>query len=239
VTLLSVTQAVCRQLGLPQPNAAFSATDDMVEQIVILAQEAGDDLMRDHDWSVLTVVKDFTGSGVQVQGDPPTVSIAFDRFAQNTGIWDTGQRRMLSGPKTPAEWQGLTIDNLGNPHGYWTMLGGVINILPAPAITDTFRYTYITKNWIRVALGSQISDIAEWNNDTNTSLLPERLIKLSTIWRWKQVKGLSYEEDMATFEREKIRHIARDRGPRSISTSAWIRDEDGLLDTWWPGGPIG
>lgn len=233
MTLLSVTQSVCKQLSLAQPNASFSATDDMVEQIVILAQEAGDDLMRDHDWSILTVVKDFTGSGVQAQTEPPTVSIAFDRFAQNSYLWDTTRKWQLSGPKTPTEWQRITINDAGTLQGWWTMLGGVINILPVPAITDTFRYTYITKNWIRVASGSQISDVAEWSNDTNTSLLPERLIKLSTIWRWKQAKGLSYEEDMATFEREKIRHIARDRGPRQISTTTWIRDDD-ALDNWYP-----
>jgi len=235
MSLLSVVQAVCRQLGLPQPVAAFSATDDMVEQIVILAQEAGDDLMRDHDWSVLTVVKDFTGSGVQEQTEPPSVSIAFDRFAQNTDIWDLGRKWKLVGPHTPHEWQRITIDDVGRPYGYWTMLGGLINILPVAAVTDTFRYTYITKNWIRVALGNQASDIGEWNADTNTSLMPERLIKLSTIWRWKQAKGLSYEEDMATFEREKIRHIARDRGPRMITTTEWDRERDHRLDNWYPG----
>jgi hypothetical protein len=63
--------------------------------------------------------------------------------------------------------------------------------------------------------------------------MPERLLKLSAIWRWKQAKGLSYEEDMATFEREKIRQIARDRGPRMITTTLWNRDST-ALDNWLP-----
>jgi hypothetical protein len=233
MTLLTLTQSVCRQLGLPQPNSAFSATDDMVEQIVILLQEAGDDLLRDHDWSVLTVQRDFTATGFEVQDEPPTVSVAFDRFAQNCSLWDIGNKWTLDGPKTPMEWQRITIDDVGTLHRWWTMLGGVIHILPIPDVTETFRYTYVTKNWIRIDLGDQASDISAWDNDSNTSLMPERLLKLSTIWRWKQVKGLSYEEDMATFEREKIRHIARDRGPRSISTTLWNRDTD-WSDRWLP-----
>jgi len=234
MTLITTIQSVCRQLGLPQPAGAFSETDDMVEQLVALAQEAGDDLTRDHDWSILTVVRDFTGVEDEVQtGEPPTTSVAFDRFAQNTDIWDTGNNWKLIGPHTPREWQSITIRQVGPPTKHWTLIGGVLNIYPAPTTDDTFRYTYITKNWIRLESGDQSSDVSAWTNDSNTSLLPERLIKLSTIWRWKQVKGLGYEEDMATFEREKQRYIAVDRGPRIISTTRMFRDETGL-DSFLP-----
>lgn len=234
MTLLTICQAVGKKLGLAQPSGAFSETDDMVEQWVSLAQEAGDDLARDHDWSVLTVVRTFSGVEDQVQtGEPPTAAVAFDRFAQNTAIWDVTNKRKLMGPQTPAEWQRTTIDTISGIDKRWTLIGGVLNIYPVPTTSDSYTYTYITKNWIRVSGGSQDDDVSEWTDDSNTSLLPERLIVLSTIWRYKAAKGLEYGEDMATFEREKQRYIARDRGPRIVSTTANFRGED-WFDSVWP-----
>ena len=233
MNLLQIVQSVCKQLALPQPSGAFSENDDMVEQIVILTQEAGDDLMRDHDWSTLTVVRSFTATNDQVQNEPPSASVAFDRFAQNSGVWDLNNKRKLSGPKTPLEWQRVLIDNLNGVDKAWTLIGGSLNIFPVPESTDSFTYTYITKNWIRLDGRSQVDDVSAWTDDSNTPLMPDRLIKLSTIWRWKQAKGLDYAEDMATFEREKARYIGRDRGPRIISTTHGIRD-DRFHDYFWP-----
>lgn len=231
MSLLTLIQSVSRQLGLPQPNVAFSATDDMFEQLVILAQEAGDDLARDHDWSELVIYRSFTALPQQAQtGEPPP---GYDRFAQNSGIWQVGLKRPLTGPINPHGWVRLTFDNLGTPSGYWTLVANVLNILPIPTGTETYSYVYVTRNWIRLAAGDQTSDVPAWTSDTNNSLIPERLLKLSTIWRWKQAKGLDYAEDMATFEREKGRYIARDRGPRTVAIADdWRIDRDELGSTY-------
>jgi hypothetical protein len=222
VSCLTVVQEACDQLqGITRPTSVVSSSDPGVQQMLRLLNQAGRSLARDHDWSSIVVVRNFTGLAQQAQtGEPPA---AFDRFVSGGQIFDVDRKLPLSGSIDQSRFQWLTLQIMGGIDRYWAIIDGVINITPAPTGTETYRYSYVSKNWC--AGGDKFTA------DTDTSELNEELLTLSLIWRWNRAKGLDYAEDMRNFELEKERMIARDKGPRSINTAHIF---DTLPGSFWP-----
>jgi hypothetical protein len=229
MTCLSIVQAATLAIGLPRPVAVVGSTDPQVATLLQLAQNTGRDLAAEWPWQKLTVRRTFAGLAQNAQtGEPPA---DYDRFATMQHIWDVNRRTWLVGPLSPDEWDAVMTDPVATYPSKWCMLGGVINITPAPTIADSFRYTYITKNWVRPYAGTGSTDKEAWTVDTDTALIPERLLEYALIWRWKSAKGLDYVEDQATYEREREKAQARDRGPRTV----YITNRPEVPDNFWPG----
>jgi hypothetical protein len=93
--------------------------------------------------------------------------------------------------------------------GYWIVLGGELQVMPAPSSGVVHSYYYISRNCVS---GSQ----AAFTADTDTFLLPERLLTLSIIWRWRASKRLEYAEDMRNFEIAFGEETATDKGSRIL-----------------------
>ena len=66
--------------------------------------------------------------------------------------------------------------------------------------------------------------------DSDTSLVPERVIMLGVIWRWKAAKGLEYAEDFRTWDQERSRVSGHDVGNKVLNMSA-----SGPPAGSWPG----
>ncbi len=222
MTCLTICQDACDQIqGIARPTTVASSSDPGVQQLLRLLNMAGKALARDHDWSALVTVRTFTGVAAQAQtGEPPT---AFDRFVAGGQIFDTSTKRPLAGSIDQNRFNWLTVQTLGGSDRYWALIGGVLNITPAPTTSDSFKYAYVSKNWANSA--------DEFTADADTTLLSEELLTLALIYRWKHAKGFEYAEDMVNYEREKERLIARDKGPRSALTA---RIFDSLPDGFWP-----
>ncbi len=233
MSLLTLVQNACAAISLQQPSTVIGNTNAQIITLLRMANYAGRDLASAHPWQIITKRVTFAGVAANAQtGQPPA---AYDRFTPMQRIWDDNRNTWLMGPLSPDEWDSVLVQPQIAYPGYWTMLGGVLNIAPAPAIMDSFVYSYISKNWIRPSGGASdgSQDVDAWAADTNAALIPEKLIEYDIIWRYKQSKGLDYAEDMATAEREKDKAMARDRGPRSVQTTrAWRGDPPG---SFWPG----
>ena len=127
--------------------------------------------------------------------------------------------------------QARVVDAQQSIDKYWTMIGGKINVLPVPAATDSFVYAYQSKNWVLDTDGSTTK--ALFAADTDTPRIPDELLILELVWRWKQSIGIDYGEDMATCNRMKEMMIAADRGPRMLTIATPFRN--GTPDGFWPG----
>lgn len=231
MTLLSVIQNACDQIqGISRPSEIAASTDPGIQQMLRLLNLGGKALAREHDWNQLVKVRTFTGVAAQAQtGEPPA---AFDRFVSEGQIFNTATDRPLIGSNSQNKFNHLTILDLGTIDFYWTLIAGVINITPAPTTSNSFKYAYVSKNWVRPDGNSDdTNDIAAFASDSDASLLNEELHTLDLVWRWKHAKGLEYAEDQQTFEREKQRMIARDRAPHMVSTA---KAYDNLPDNFWP-----
>lgn len=72
--------------------------------------------------------------------------------------------------------------------------------------------------------------------DDDRFALPERLLRLCAIWKWKATKGLPYGQDFEEFERARVLAQTR-RDPVVIGRARGIK---GLVSTWvnvdvdWP-----
>lgn len=231
MSLLTIVQNAAPVIGIPKPSSVIGNSSAQVMTLLGLTQLGGRILARSHTWQGITKRVTFAGIAANAQtGQPPS---GYDRFAATQRIWDGTRDTWLVGPLSTDEWDGILVQPQTAFPSYWTMLAGVINIAPAPAVTDSFTYTYVSRNWIRPDAGDGTTDKAAWTVDTDGSLIDESLLELDLIWRYKQAKGLDYAEDMSTFEREKEKAIARDRGPRSVKTSRMYRGDP--PGSYWPG----
>lgn len=225
-TILAIIQKICVQIGIPQPTSVVTNNDAGVQQLLRLVQQGGNELMKEHSWSVLRRMRSFTGTAAQEQpNDPPS---DFDRFVPNTKIWNVNDKRHLAGALSNDDWLRLTVEDTGGAIEYWTMLSGKIHIFPVPTTDDEYKYTYVSQNWIMDADGT--TPKAAFTADTDTVRLPDELMILSGVWRWKDAKGLDYAEDFATYERRKEKAIGDDRGPHVVSTASGM----GMPSNFWP-----
>jgi len=218
MTLLSIVQETCLAMALPRPTTLSGAATPLAQTMVQLSSMGGKVLARAHDWEALTITTTINPQPQQAQpGHPPA---DFDRFPPQGQIWDVNRRQWLIGPLSSAQWSALLNSvQPAAPSFYWTRQRGALQIYPSPAYSDVFRYNYVSKYWVRPDGGTGSTDTAAWINGSDTALLSEDLLVLDLLWRFKHSKGLDYAEDMATFEREKEKVMARDRGPRIVSTA--------------------
>lgn len=223
MALSTIIDDVTAQIGIARPSFVVGNTNTDAQQLLRITQLAGDTLLQDHAWGALINRNTFSATA---EFDD------FDRFYPVSNLWDVGRNRPVSGPLNQEEWTSILVRNVTGGEKYWTMYQGAIWIYPAPDATDEFTFSYVTKNWIRPE--GEAEDVARWTADSDTSLIPEQLLTLSSVWRWKQMKGLDYAEDLSTFERTRERLIARDRGPRVIGMADPFRGTD-YLDSYWPG----
>ncbi|MBY5442107.1 hypothetical protein HFO93_01115 [Rhizobium leguminosarum] len=228
MSLLTIIQNVCAEISIDPPTAVMSSADPQIAQLRILSFRAGRDLQRNHDWSALVVIRDFTATGaIPEPAEPPA---DWDRFPDNSKIWNTSRLWQLNGPVEPQTWERNTILNSNPVPQIWRMLGGKLAIYPNDA-GETLRYEYVSNAW--VALNGGPSYAATWVNDTDTARFPEELVELSTIWRWKRAKGLDYGEEMANFERAKESAIGSDRAAAPVDLSLPNRGQ--VPENYWPG----
>ncbi|AVA22470.1 hypothetical protein [Rhizobium sp. NXC24] len=214
MSLLTIIQNVCAELSLAIPGLVMGSPDPMTTQLRILCQRAGDDLARDHDWSILLIQRTFTATGAMPEPAEPPAD--WERFTDNSVIWNNSRLWQLNGPVDPWTWQRNLIINSNPVPQLWRMIGGKLAIYPNVS-GETMSYEYISKNWIAVSGGP--STAATWANDNDTALIPERLVELSLMWRWKRAKGLDYAQEMDNFERSKESEVGSDRAASAVSLS--------------------
>lgn len=227
-TLLEIVQDACADVGQPRPSLVASATEETPKRMLRLLNKAGQQLLKDHDWNALTTVQTVTPTATQVQSAHPPSD--FDRFTSETALWDIGMKRPAVGPLAMDKWLRLVVEVTSAADKYWTLIAGKVNILPVPAVTDSFVYSYQSKNWV---LSGSSAAKAAFTDDDDTPRISDELLILELIWRWKQSIGLDYGEDMASAARLKETIIAADRGNRILSLATPFRGE--LPDSYWPG----
>lgn len=228
-TMLEIVQDACDDVGQPRPGIVASSTTETPQRMLRLLNKAGKQLIKDYAWNALTTIETFTPTATQVQASHPPSD--YDRMTPETEMWDITNRRRLVGPLAIEKWMRLVVDAQQNIDHYWTLIGGKVNILPVPAVTDSFVYAYQTKNWVYASDGTTAKEA--FTADDDVPRLPAELLTLELVWRWKASIGISYAEEMADAKRAAEMYAAADRGPRLISMSTPFRD--GLPEGFWPG----
>jgi hypothetical protein len=229
MSLLTVVQNAMTLAGLPVPSAAFSSTDDTVEQFIRLVYIEGRDLLKRYDWNQLIVVESLTCLATAPQTGYPVA--AFERMAQGTDMWNTTRKYRVIGPATSEEWRDLITWTVATYPQYWRIIAGVLNIY-APVLNDNITYEYISNKWI---LQAGVTAATTLSADTDTFRFPENLMELGLVWRWKQSKQLDYAEDMRTYQIALDDAMMSDKGGRRVYGTDRSSIYDRPHKPIWPG----
>lgn len=230
MSLLTLIQDAAKDpgVGVAAPSSVIGNTTDLnAVAFLALAQKEGEEISRRHDWQNLVVQHTQASLAAEAQTAFPS---DFDRLVYNAELWNRTSNLKYLGPTPPREWQRLKQGISGGVTGWWRLLGNQLNIYPAPTAGITLATEYVSKNFCQSSGGTGQS---AWAADTDTGKIPERLMRLGIIWRWRHSKGLDYAEDMATYERELERSAGRDRGTGLIRKGSPVGNNP--PPPFWPG----
>lgn len=202
MSLLTLIQTVYQEVGIgqTQPNAVITSTDANVLQLLALANTTGESLMKRYQWQELITYASFTTSGALNVG---TITSCFgsdyDRMVNQT-FWDTNTRLPIDGPVTIQQYQNDQAGMVAGPPYYFLFIGSQVFLGPTAIATGhVCTAYYMSQNWCESSTGTGQSS---FQNDSDVTVIPQRLFKLDLIWRWKMAKGLSYAEDLKTAEQQ-------------------------------------
>lgn len=200
---------------------AYSSTDQVALEMADLANEVASDIAASHDWRALTKIHSLVG-GSESYALPQD----YDRMALASEIDDGASWFWGYTPfDSVNDWMRFKSGTypILSPGG-WIILGG--ELLFYPAARENAQFPYISKEWARSEDGTPK---AQFTADNDTFALPERLMTLGLIWRWKAQKGMDYSEDMATYELALGQAQTRDRGAHVLRSNRSVNFRGGSL----------
>lgn len=215
MTVLSSCQSAAVRLLGQRPSAIYSSTHQFEMELGEIATEAAIGIMKARDWQALTTLKTQAGDGTTTSFALPT---DYDRMPLGTKIYSSGSRVPLIPVRDLDQWQEFQITSVVGAPGYWVILGGQLQILPAMAASETARYYYVSKY---IATGK-----AAFTADSDVFLLSERLLSLAIIWRWRALKRLEYSEDLKNYEIAFSEEAGRDKGARILTVGRARTSDD-------------
>lgn len=206
MTVLSACQEAAIELSQTEPTTLFSTTDKFAKELRVQANKSAVAIAKAYDWQALTTRATITGDGSDTSFPLPS---DYGRMVLKTNLASNSSNIDLVKATDLDQWDYFQ-NNPGilNP-GLWIVLGGEIQINPAPATGVIHSYYYISKN---IVTGGKVA----FDADTDTFVLPERLLTLSIIWRWRASKRLEYAEDLENFNIAFGEETATDKGSRVL-----------------------
>jgi hypothetical protein len=215
MTLLSIVQDAMTLCGLDSPTSVYSSTDATSRQFMAFAQVEGDELSRFHDWRALKVLGTFTGDGSSTVFDLPT---DFDRFLPGYAMWlENSPALPLEGPVTDEKMLAFKVAEYNPIRSIWRFFGDQIEFFPALSSSAVVQTEYRSSYWIIDT--TLTTRRARWAADTDLAVIPDRLIVLGIVWRWKKAKGFDYSEDFTSYQIERTRATMSDGGKAVIRMS--------------------
>lgn len=219
MSLLTIVQDVCGEIGIPIPTSVVGNNSELVQQLFRLAKREGQELSTgasvalSYDWQVLQSEATWTSTATESQGALSTLAPGFEYIINDT-VFDRTQQWQLPGPLSQQVWQWRKATTASGPYPEWRIQGGTLYMYPVPTAGHTMVFEYQSSYWCQDNAGTPK---ATWTVDTDTSRIDEELVKLGLIWRFRKAKGLDYAEDFRSYQISVTHAIARDGGKPRLS----------------------
>lgn len=212
MTCLTIVQTACGRLGLNSPTVVISSTDPQTQQMLALLNEEGQTIAETTNWQALVKQGAFTTVATEIQGSLSTIAPGL-KFIVNDTIWNLSLRFPVFGPLSPQNWAQQTAMFYQGPWNQFRIFDDQIHFVPTPPAGQSCRFEYITRNW--TASGAE-----EFQSDTDTSLLDEKVMVMGLIWRFRQAKGLDFSADLEKYTRRLADMTARETPKAVLSMNA-------------------
>lgn len=200
MTLLQIVQEFCQRQGLSVPLIVMQSQDDQLVQIVSLANEVCEDLVRRHSWTDLQYEATFTSVAGADQG--LLSDLAPNAFLKilNETIFDRTRRLPVFGPRSPQQWQVLKALPMSGPFYQYRIQQGQLKIIPDMPAGHTMAFEYASEGVVQDNSTATPTVKAFFTRDDDTFALNKSLLLLGLRWRWKEEKGLPYMESFRLYE---------------------------------------
>lgn len=212
MTVLTALQSAATRLLGRKPSVFFGATAQFEIELCDMVNEVATDIAQYQDWQALTKTHTVNGDGATGQFSLPDdySRMLINSDMQNSSNWLWGyfgftdiNNFLLSEQIGFTPWP-----------GGWIIFGDELRFSPPPMNATQAQFPYISKNWARDVGG--VTKPA-FDNDADEFLLPERLLTLGVIWRWRENKGYAGSEaDMANFTKALDEYGVKDRGSQVL-----------------------
>lgn len=211
MTLLTACQNVARHpnVGQPVPTAVMAATGQFESELVGLLPQCVRAIIDHHDWRLLTTLHTLTGDGATTSFSLPA---DYDRMPLKAAVFSTATQLPFEAVDDLDEWLRRDLMSFSSTQGSWIVLGGYLQIKhPTMPVGTDAKFYYVSNAVVAPAAGS---NKAAFTLDTDSFRLPEILLELELIWRWRAAKGLDYAEDMENAQLALAGRAAKDKGSR-------------------------
>lgn len=182
-----------------------------------LVNEVAQDVAQYRDWQGLVKTATITGDGTTTIFDRPA---DYGRMLIDTDIQD--QNSWFWGFIHYDNINEFLFDEMRGFPGYpgaWIMVGDQIRFSTPPAAGQEAIYPYVSANIVRAATTVLKP---EFTADDDTFLLPERLLTLGLVWRWRENKKLDASGDQEAFVKALDEYAAKDGGPFVLRRSSRV-----------------
>lgn len=217
--ILGAMQSASIRLMGQRPTVFFGASQNFEIEISDLVNEVAKDVVASADWQDLIAINAITGDGTTTEFDLPD---DYDKMVVTTGVQDTSSWFWGYWAMTDIN-QFLYQESIGfQPYpGGWIIYGGKIRFVPAPPTDQNATFPYVSKNYARDA--GTLETKPEFTSDTDEFLLPDRLLTLGLVWRWRENKKLDFTGDQEAFMKAISEYAAKDKGTRVYRRGSYTR----------------
>lgn len=207
MTILAALQSAAVRLVGQRPGAFFSASGQIERELSDLVNEVAEDVAKYHDWQALVRVCEIVGDGATAEFDLPAdydrMLVKSDMFDPASWFWGYGHYTDINAF--------LRDEARGFNPGGWIIYDDHLRFSPAPSSGQKATFPYITKNW---ATAESLAPKSSFTADTDNFRLPERLLTLGLVWRWRENKGLDATGDQEAFVKALDEYATKDGGSK-------------------------
>jgi hypothetical protein len=223
MTVLTACREAAVKLNQTVPTSVFTSTDAFAAELALAANEAAEAIVAAKEWQKLKTLATMTGDGAATSFALPS---DYHRMLVNGVVHSaTWQNSPFTKARDEDDWIYTgDLAQAGTP-GKWIILGGRFQVLPAMPVGETARFYYISRNVVAATAGGAGTKTA-FTVDTDELILPERLLRLAIVWRWRSNKRMEYAEDMQNFEIACAEEMGADKGSNilMIGRQRWPAD---------------
>lgn len=231
MSVLQVAQKAALRLGLEVPSVLFTNTTRTWLEIQLMVNDCAQQILDEYDWQALKKVHTIQGDGTAEDFPMPA---DYDRMVRDAHMW-TNFMPFWNAQNVGSvdSWLAMESSNFfAMVVPMWIIFNNEFHVRPSLAATDTLKFFYVS-NYIVKDDGSTVGTVTEFTADTQSFVLPERLLTHCLVYNWKMQKGMDYSADLQQYEDDMAYAIGRDKGPRIITEGRGTR-----MGSWQGGWPF-
>lgn len=215
MSILSVVQDSAPACGFATPALLVADPGATSLDIQVTLKTVAEDIQARYDWQAYKTLGVLTGDGAALVFNFPS---NYNRMLKQARLWPSAQPNAPLTHITDTDvWLGIVTQSFTAVVGAWTIFGDQINVRMGGqstplALAATVSFYYITNLLWKDSGGTPKIAITA---DSDVFRLPEKLLRLGFIAKWKSNKGRYAAQEWSDFEDALAVAVGGDKGAKS------------------------